>query len=126
MKAKLREVPVAVDLPQLQCRQAEWGAMTVESMTVRQTLDTAPFFKGLPEDRCQCPHWGYVIRGTLRFRFRDHEEVFQAGEVYYAAPGHTVVFEKGTEYVEISPREQLAETMKVIGSHLPQLERKAA
>ena len=126
MKALLKEVPVAVDLPQLQCRQADWGAMTIESMTVRQTLDAAPFFRGLPEDRCQCPHWGYVIKGSLRFRFRDREEVFRAGEVYYAEAGHTVVFEQGTEYIEISPKEKLAETMRVVGSHLPQPAKAAA
>jgi hypothetical protein len=60
-----------------------------------------------------------VIRGALRFRFRDREEVFKAGDVYYAAPGHTVVFEAGAEYIEFSPKDKLAETMRVVESHLP-------
>ncbi len=33
----------------------------------------APLFQGLPDDRCQCPHWGYVIKGELRYRFASHE-----------------------------------------------------
>ena len=26
-------------------------------------MDPTPMFQGLPDDRCQCPHWGYVIKG---------------------------------------------------------------
>ena len=37
--------------------------------------------QGLPDDQCQCPHWGYVISGTMTFRFVDREEVFEAGVV---------------------------------------------
>ena len=33
--------------------------------------DLAPLFVGLPDDRCQCPHWGYVIRGRVMFTYAD-------------------------------------------------------
>ena len=26
---------------------------------------------GLPDDRCQCPHWGYVIKGSFRVTYLD-------------------------------------------------------
>lgn len=26
-------------------------------------------FKGLPDDRCQCRHWGVVIKGQVTFRY---------------------------------------------------------
>ena len=88
--------------------------MTVEAGEVRQTVDVSPFFKGLPDDRCQCPHWGYVLKGRLHYKFADHEEVYGAGDVYYAAPGHTPVLEAGCEYVEFSPADELRRTMDVV------------
>ena len=43
---------------------------------------------GLPDDPCPCPHWGYVLRGRLTYRFPDREEVFEAGDAFYLPPGH--------------------------------------
>ena len=47
-------------------------------------MDPTPLFQGLPDDRCQCPHWGYVIKGKITFRFADREETYEAGDAYYA------------------------------------------
>ena len=70
--------------------------------------------KGLPDDRCQCPHWGYVIAGTLRYRTAEGEEVFTAGDLYHIPAGHVPVMEAGLEYVEFSPSEALAATSEAI------------
>ena len=53
-----------------------------------EDADATPLFKGLPDDRCQSPHWGYVISGQVTFRFADRDEVYSAGEAYYAPPGN--------------------------------------
>jgi hypothetical protein len=95
-------------------RQAEWGGMNVELGAFQIGVDPAPFFKGLPNDRCQCPHWGYVLKGQLRYRFADREEVYNAGDAYYAPPGHTPLIADGTEYVEFSPADLLQQTMEVV------------
>jgi hypothetical protein len=84
---------------------------TVSFVSFHEDIDATPLLKGLPDDRCQCPHWGYVISGRLTFRFADHEEVFEAGDAFYAPPGHAPVqHEPGTEIVQFSPAEQLRET----------------
>ena len=44
-----------------------------------QDLDLTPLFKGLPDDRCQCPHWGFVLKGKVGYRYADHEEIIEAG-----------------------------------------------
>ena len=45
-------------------------------------------FVGLPDDHCQYPHMGYVIKGKLRFTFADgREETYEAGDAYFAPPG---------------------------------------
>jgi glyoxylate utilization-related uncharacterized protein len=77
-------------------------------------MDPAAFLQGLPDDRCQCPHWGYVFKGKITFRFADREETYQAGDAYYVPPGHTPVFYEGSEVVEFSPTADLAKTMEVI------------
>jgi hypothetical protein len=84
---------------------------TVNFVSFHEDVDATPLLKGLPDDRCQCPHWGYVISGRLKFRFADHEEVFEAGDAFYAPPGHVPVqHEPGTQVVQFSPAEELRET----------------
>ena len=81
--------------------------------------DPAPLFAGLPDDACQCPHWGVVLEGTLVFRYTDGgEDVIKAGEAYYARPGHLPVFRAGTRVVEFSPADALTETMRVVMANL--------
>ncbi|MFN2625925.1 MAG: cupin domain-containing protein, partial [Mycobacteriales bacterium] len=75
-------------------------------------------FRGLPDDRCQCPHWGVVQTGSISFRFADRTETYVAGDAYYAPPGHTPVVTSGTEVVEFSPTEALAATMAVLEANL--------
>jgi hypothetical protein len=61
---------------------------------------------------------GYVIRGKVGFRSGDHEEVFEAGDAYYVGPGHTPILYAGTEVVEFSPTEKLAQTMEVVTKNM--------
>ena len=71
-----------------------------------------------PDDRCQCPHWGYVFKGRLTFRFADHEEVFEPGDAFYVPPGHTPVAEAGTESVMFSPAEALHEVSETMARNM--------
>ena len=40
-------------------------------VSFREDIDATPLYKGLPDDRCQCPHWGYVLSGAVTFRYAD-------------------------------------------------------
>jgi hypothetical protein len=80
--------------------------------------DLAELFRGLPDDRAQFPRWGYVIAGRIGFRFPDREETYAAGDAYYVPPGHTPVHYAGTEIVEFTPTEILAETIPVVMRNL--------
>jgi hypothetical protein len=85
----------------------EHDGYTLEFVTFNEARDAGPMLKGLPGDNCSCPHWGYVIRGKITYRFADREEVHEAGDVFYLPPGHVPSFEAGTEFVQISPSEEL-------------------
>jgi hypothetical protein len=80
--------------------------------------DLAELFRGLPEDRCQLPRWGYVIEGKVTFRLPDGEETYAAGDAYYVPPGHTPVHHAGAEIVEFSPSDVLAQTIPVVLENL--------
>jgi hypothetical protein len=110
--------PVAVDIPQLEGRYGELGEYTVAFESYRADVDPAEFFRGLPDDRCQCPHWGVVKTGSITFRFADRTETYRAGDAYYAPPGHTPLLSEGSEVVEFSPTEALGATMAVVEANL--------
>jgi Cupin domain len=88
---------------------------TVNFTSFREEVDGGPLLKGLPDDRCQCPHWGYVLSGRIKFTYADGEEVFEAGDAFYTPPGHIpVIHEAGTEFVMFSPAEELKRTEEVM------------
>lgn len=120
-KARKDTIPIAVDEEMIEGRYAELGDYTVAFESFRHDVDPAPFFKGLPDDRCQCPHWGQIVSGTIVFRWSDHEEKYAAGDVYYAPPGHLPLITAGTEVVEFSPTEDLRATMTVVEQNMARM-----
>jgi hypothetical protein len=121
------DAPIAFDEPAIEGRYVELdGGYTVGYETHKADMDPAPLFRGLPDDRCQCPHWGLVSRGKIIFRYADRDEVFGAGDAYYGAPGHVPLLFAGTELVEFSPSDQLGLTMAVIGANLAASKAEAA
>ena len=112
------EAPIMVDEPEIEGRYAQVGEFTVSFETFRADVDPAAYFRGLPDDRCQCPHWGMVRSGRLVARWPDHEETYTAGDVYFIPPGHLPLNFAGTEIVSISPTERLRETLAAIGANL--------
>lgn len=94
---------------------------TVGFESYTRDADMAPLFKGLPDDRCQCPHWGVVLKGKLVYHYADGDDVITSGEAYYARPGHTPEILAGTEVIEFSPTDQLQETLEVINKNMENL-----
>jgi hypothetical protein len=106
------------DMGVMEGRYEELGGYTVGFEHFRADADATPLFHGLPDDRCQSPHWGYVVSGSVTFRFADHDETYAAGDAYYAPPGHIPVIAAGTEIVEFSPTEEYGRTMAVVAANL--------
>lgn len=87
---------------------------TVNFVTIRQTHSLAGMFKGLPGEACPCPHWGYLFAGKITVNYADHHEVYVAGDAFYMSPGHVPAAEAGSEFVQFSPREALADVRAVM------------
>lgn len=122
-KASLETASHVEDIGILETRTEELGdGYLVEFSTFRADADATPFFKGLPDDRCQSQHWGYVLSGRVRFAYADNVEVFDAGDAYYAPPGHVPIVEAGTELVEFSPAEEYRRTSAAVARNLAKLQ----
>src|SRR5947199_748227 len=116
-KASKETASQVEDMGVLETRSEELGGYMVEFSTFREDADATPFFRGLPDDRCQSPHWGYVLSGKLTFRYADHEETYRAGDAYYGAPGHIPLVAAGTEIVEFSPTDEYRRTLEVVAQN---------
>ncbi len=114
MRASKQEIPVAFGEGEFLNRQAQWGEINVAFEEAPTGMDSRPLFEGLPGESCQCPHWGYVIRGRMRVIYKDREEVVNAGDAYYLEPGHNVVCEEAGEVVEFSPKGEYRKTMEAV------------
>lgn len=76
-------------------------------------------FKGLPDDRCQCDHWGYCFSGSFKVTYLDGPaEVVNAGEAYHLRPGHFVQTIEPVELLELSPVEEHDRTMATIAQNM--------
>src|SRR5438270_9493350 len=107
---RVKDFGVAVD------RSSDLDGFTVSFVTITKSHDLAPMLAALPTGKCTCPHWGYIISGRVVVRYDDHEEVLGPGDAFYMAPGHTPEAEQGTELVQFSPTEQLAEVEAAIAA----------
>jgi|SRR6516165_1006885 hypothetical protein len=88
--------------------RGELDGYTTSLVKVEEDVDLAPLLQGLPDDKCPSPHWGFVFRGDMWWRFDDREEIVNAGEAFYAPPGHTSGAHGGSEFLVFSPTEIMA------------------
>jgi len=104
-------------------RSEELDDYTVSFSSYTADHNSPAAFKGLPDDRCQARHWGYVLAGKVAFRYADREETFEAGDAFFAPPGHTPVVFKGAEVVQFSLTDEAAQTREIVRKNLAADER---
>ena len=114
-----KEIPVEMELDGIETRGVECGDVYTRHIRLPAGVDFTPLFVGLPDDRCQCPHWGQVFEGSITVRYADgREETSRAGDVYYWPAGHTGWTDEGVTFLEFSPT---AEIMPVLDHLAKQL-----
>lgn len=96
---------------------ADWGEMQI-NIAKFPPHDLRPLLKGLPDDLCQCPHWGYLFKGKILVRYSDHEEMIEAGQAFYMPPGHAPEALEECEVLQLSPSEKLRESMSVMSRNM--------
>lgn len=126
MKLAKQEIPVKIDSPDAVARQqpdfgdaSEYGKLGAEYFTLGKGVDITPLLEGLEDDRCQSPHWGYVVSGALTVTYDDgSEEADETGDVFYWPPGHTVRADEDTDFVLFSPQHEHGEVIDQIRTNM--------
>lgn len=98
------------------------GTMAAEHFELQQGVDLAPLLEGLEDDKCQCPHWGYVIRGRVTVTYADQEpDTCVGGDLVHWPAGHTVRADEDSELVLFSPQVDHQAVMQHMGERLATL-----
>jgi hypothetical protein len=95
-------------------RSADLDGYNIGFISFAADIDGAPLLKGLPDDRCACPHWGYVFSGTATFTFADRVETYEEGDAFYVPPGHAPAHSAASEILLFSPSAEMAVTDEVM------------
>lgn len=114
MRHALEELPLVFAEAGIVTREAALGELDVSYEFLPKGLDLAPLFRGLPDDLCQCPHWGYLLRGRVRVTYADREESIAPGDCFYLPAGHLPHFEEDSEWIMFSPRGAHKETAEAV------------
>ncbi len=97
------DLAVRVEAEGVDLRTKPVGQLTVGWVRLSKGIDLAPGLQGLPGDLCQCPHWGYMLKGRLRMKTAEGDRDFEAGDAFYWGPGHAPEALEDCEYVDFSP-----------------------
>ena len=120
MHKLIEDLPVKMEAPGIKMRaMGGWGGMVVAYDELPEGTDFTPALKGLPNDKCHCRHWGYVLKGAINLRYTDgEEEVVRAGEIFYMPSGHTAWIEEDTAFIDFSPEKEFNEVMEHVASKM--------
>ena len=119
MKATRTGLPEEMSVGGVETRGSDWGDLRVRHITLPAGADFRPLLAGLPNDLCDCPHWGYVLEGTITVRYADgNEEVNREGEMFYWPAGHTGWTDTGVAFIEISPKLGIKRVMDHLASKM--------
>jgi hypothetical protein len=114
MRISKDQVDVRMEIPGAVIRQhmdfgdaSGFGRISGECFTLAAGVDTTPLFEGLEGGMCQCPHWGFVLRGELTTTDPlGVEETAKANDLFYWPPGHNVRVDADAEIVMFSPQHE--------------------
>ena len=102
------EIPGAVIRKRMDFGEVSgFDTISGEYFTLSAGVDTTPLFVGLEGNRCQCPHWGFVLHG--RITTTDAEgvrETVNANDLFYWPPGHNVRVDADAEIIMFSPQRE--------------------
>lgn len=111
------QAPIAIQDGGVELRLQELGGgISAGFVSLPAGADLRPATKGLPDDLCQCPHWGYLLKGRVKMHTRNGEHIYEAGQAFYWAPGHAPEALEDSEYVDFSPTAEFNHVIEHIAS----------
>jgi len=114
MKIKKENITVTMEAPDTVMRAQEGlGGFTVAYHELPKGTDFTPLLKGLANDSCHSPHWGYIFEGKIRVIYDNgNKELIEAGDAFYMPPGHTAIVEEDIKLFDFSPTKEIKEVFE--------------
>lgn len=108
------DVEVQLEIPGAVIRQhmdfgdaSGFDKISTEFFTLSAEVDTTPLFQGLEGNLCQCPHWGYVLKGQITTTDADGVlETVKANDLFFWPAGHNVKVDDDAEIIMFSPQNE--------------------
>jgi hypothetical protein len=119
MRKPVTKLATELEVGEIHTNGEEWGDLLVRHVDLPPGVDFTPLFNGLPDNRCPCAHWGYIIEGSIHIRYADGtEDINRAGDLYYWPGGHTGWTDEGVIFIEFSSAKDLAPVLKHVSAQL--------
>jgi hypothetical protein len=119
MRVAKDDVEVQMEIPGAVLRQqmnfgdvSGYGSISGEYFSLAAGVDTIPLFQGLDANACQCPHWGFVLTGSITTTDASGtEETVNANDLFYWPPGHNIRVDADAEIIMFSPQGEHTEVI---------------
>ena len=114
MKISKENIEVKMEIPGATIRQrtnfgdaSGLGKISGEYFSLAAGVVSTPLFLGLEGNLCQCPHWGYVLKGKLTTTDADGvQETVHENDMFYWPSGHNVKVDENAEIIMFSPQDE--------------------
>jgi hypothetical protein len=112
MRITKNDIPRKIDVPGAIARQAlnfgdssDYGSLAAEYFSLSAGTDIAPLLKGLDNDGCHAPHWGFMLSGEVVVTYTSaDQETYVGDDLFYWPPGHSVRVIRDAEVIMFSPQ----------------------
>ena len=119
MRIPKDQIPAKINVPGAIARQARnfgdatgFTKMAGEYFSLGAGTDIAPLLKGLKDNACDSPHWGYMISGELVVTYTDGKvDTCKTNDLFYWPPGHSVRVVADAEVILFSPQHEHTRVM---------------
>ncbi len=113
MRVAKEHVDVQMEIPGAVLRQQKefgsvdgYSTISAEYFSLGAGVDTTPLFVGLEGNACQCPHWGFVLKGEITTTDASGtKETVRTHDLFYWPPGHNVSVTQDAELIMFSPQQ---------------------
>lgn len=114
MKISKDNIEVKMEIPGAVIRQKTdfgdatgLGKISGEYFSLSTGVDTTPLFIGLEGNQCQCPHWGYVLKGEITTTdAQGIQETVNEGDLFFWPAGHNVKVNVDADIIMFSPQNE--------------------
>jgi hypothetical protein len=120
MRIDKQDIPPVIEIPGATARQlgdfgdpSGHGTLAAEYFSLGAGTDIAPLLRGLDDDACQSPHWGYMISGELVVSYTGDRpsDTCVGGDIFFWPAGHSVSVVEDAEVILFSPHDEHAAVM---------------